>query len=197
MLRRSFAVFTIAFVAFAVSATPAYSAGLSGTATCDTPASFGLATISPPLPAQTPSVKRSKVLLTSDLGSCVADNPAVAIARISVKGTLPKGSSCSSEFVEGVEAPLHLTGTVKVTWIGRNGERYTASKARIASVTIEETPAYVLTIVTVPISGGSFRGKVITVDATIRNLLELETQCLNPSGAVSQIEFSPVELHVA
>jgi hypothetical protein len=47
-----------------------------------------------------------------------------------------------------------------------------------------------------PIRGGSFKDGTITIDATVRNLGELATQCGSPTGLLSLIEFAPVALHV-
>lgn len=199
MLRKSLVMLSTVGAVAAMYASASGSA-LSGTASCDTPFTYAIGTITPPLPAQTPSARLSKFEFLPDLGSCVADDPAVAIARISVKSVIPRGTSCATEFSEDDDAStLHFRNArVRIKWLGRDGETYAASKAGIAAMSIEETPAsaYVLRIVSDPIRAGSFKGRTITINATIRNVGDLATQCFSPTGALSQIEFSPIALFV-
>src|SRR5262249_28597603 len=122
IVRKSLAALaTIAAALFGIAATASAAPQLVGSAVCNL-AGFGVATIAPPLPAATPSTKNLKLKITSDLGSCVNQNPALAIARISVTGAIRKGSTCATEFSEGGGSSLHLINPrIRIKWIGRDG----------------------------------------------------------------------------
>jgi len=198
IVRKSCAVLATAAAALLAVAPALAAPALTGPVACEIPASNGLATITPPLPAVTPITKGSKLKITSDIGTCVGENPALAIARVSVTAGVRKASTCATEFSEAGGSSLHwVNPRIKIIWIGRDGEHFGGSTARLASAVIQETPtAYVLTMVSEPIGSRPFRGEMITVDASISNLADLATQCTSPTGAVSTIEFRPVFVHV-
>jgi hypothetical protein len=199
MVRKSLVLLSTIAVVLAVYTTPASATRLTGTAECTHPANFGAGTFTPPLPGQTPSVSRTKFLFSADLGTCQASNePALAIARVSLKDILPRGTDCVNEYTnsEANGGAFHLIGAkVKIAWLGVDGQHYSSSKARVTSITLSET--YVMTMVSGPIRGGSFKDRTITLDATVRNLGDLAAQCGSPTGLLSFIDFAPVALHVA
>jgi hypothetical protein len=171
---------------------------LSGPVNCDLAVATGSATINPALPAQTPSRRSAKFTFTSDLGTCVNAGTDLAIGRVSMVGRVPSGVSCANQF--GSDEPTHFRlghAVFKIRWIGVNGENFGTSTAQFADMVLSESPSYAFDFVSAPIHAASLHGEVIRIHAVIANLAQLESECSDPSGAVSQIQFGGVTLDVS
>jgi hypothetical protein len=195
MLRRTIVLVTTTVMTSLLVMSPASAqAPVSGAESCGSHGTSSHALFTPSLPGPAPSTHPTKVKIAGDLSSCTGDNAALVIARFSINGRLPAHSDCTTEF-SGETSTSHLkNATLKVKWIGVNGENFGTSRARIASVTINDSP-YALTIVSVPISAGSFRGETVTVYAKVFNLAEVANECA--TSAVDDIEFLLVTLDVS
>ena len=184
----------------------------SGTISCDNHSSVTVGTIVPPLPAQAPSTRLSKervdaIVNGCDLSGVSGGKTTILEGFLSLRATLPPGSSCATEYTPSTETShVMLRGaTVKITWRGetfdaggrRHSVRVGSSIAKIASTTVVETPMYAIDMVSEPIGAGAFAGQVIRLELGLYNLGELVTECTSPTGSVSQIELDPIAVNVA
>jgi hypothetical protein len=184
----------------------------SGTISCDNHSSVTVGTIVPPLPAQTPSTRVSTERLDGivngcDLSGVTGGKTTILEGFVSLRATLPPGSSCATEYTPSTETShvVLRSATVKITWHGeivdaggrRHSVRIGSSFAKIASTAVVQDPIYAIDMVSVPIGRGAFAGQVIRLELGLYNLGDLFNECTSPTGSVSQLQFEPMVVSVA
>jgi hypothetical protein len=187
---------------------------------CSTTNNAGSATVVPPLPAQTPSLRPSKFAAGVDFtegspfASCDSSLQTGGIAPIShalvtLTGAIPKASDCLTEFTPTSDTS-HASlahASISIRWHAlfpnshgvMQWQQVAKTRARLASVTVDTDPVYGLEFVSAPVTGAAFRGAVITVEVYFlaSSFQTLFDECTSASGSVDQMVFETGSLTVA
>jgi hypothetical protein len=220
-MRRAFSLLVVVgFVAGAGVPAGAASSQPTGSISCTTSNNAGSGTLTPALPAQTPSTTPSKFAGGIDFteGSPFAscDNTAqvggralITHALVTITGAIPTGSDCLTEFTPTTDtshaslARAKISITFDALFPNAQGvpqwQRVGKSKARLASVTVDTNPVYGLEFETPPIRAGAFKGDEVTVEVyfTDSSFQTLFDECTSPTGSVSLMVFQTATLTVA